>query len=82
MSLLACRYSACSPALVLCSGLGMACIGMGLVVRLVVTFLLVHFGGFSLKEKVFIAVAWLPKATVQVCVPDIRKPHLLRRTGL
>ncbi|XP_028254755.1 sodium/hydrogen exchanger 9B2 [Parambassis ranga] len=49
-------------------GLGMACISMGLVVRLAVTFLLVHFGGFSLKEKVFIAVAWLPKATVQAAI--------------
>lgn len=50
----------------LCSGLGLACLGAGLVVRLLATFLLVHFGGFSLKEKLFISVAWLPKATVQV----------------
>lgn len=48
-------------------GLGMACILIGLVIRLLVTFLLVHYGGFSLKEKLFISVAWLPKATVQVC---------------
>lgn len=44
----------------------MACILIGLLVRLLVTFLLVHLGGFTLKEKLFIAVAWLPKATVQV----------------
>lgn len=50
----------------LCSGLGLACISIGLVIRLLVTFGLVHFGGFNLKEKLFIAVAWLPKATVQV----------------
>ncbi|XP_040887585.1 sodium/hydrogen exchanger 9B2 isoform X1 [Toxotes jaculatrix] len=49
-------------------GLGLACIGVGLVIRLLVTFLLVHFGGFSLKEKLFIAVAWLPKATVQAAI--------------
>ncbi|XP_029381918.1 sodium/hydrogen exchanger 9B2 isoform X2 [Echeneis naucrates] len=49
-------------------GLGLACISVGLVVRLLVTFLLVHFGGFNLKEKVFIAVAWLPKATVQAAI--------------
>lgn len=24
--------------------------------------------GFSIKEKIFIAIAWLPKATVQVYV--------------
>lgn len=51
-----------------CTGLGIACLSIGLVIRLLVTFLLVHFGGFNLKEKLFIAVAWLPKATVQVCV--------------
>ncbi|XP_070404812.1 sodium/hydrogen exchanger 9B2 isoform X2 [Nothobranchius furzeri] len=49
-------------------GLGMACILVGLLIRLLVTFLLVHFGGFNLKEKVFIAVAWLPKATVQAAI--------------
>uniref|UniRef100_A0A3P9DKC7 Sodium/hydrogen exchanger 9B2 n=1 Tax=Maylandia zebra TaxID=106582 RepID=A0A3P9DKC7_9CICH len=48
--------------------LGMACILIGLVIRLLVTFLLVHYGGFNLKEKLFISVAWLPKATVQVCI--------------
>ncbi|XP_070786264.1 sodium/hydrogen exchanger 9B2 [Enoplosus armatus] len=49
-------------------GLGLACISIGLVIRLLVTFLLVHFGGFNLKEKFFIAVAWLPKATVQAAI--------------
>ncbi|KAM4611743.1 sodium/hydrogen exchanger 9B2 [Polymixia lowei] len=49
-------------------GLGVACISLGLVVRLVVTFLLVHYGGFNMKEKIFISVAWLPKATVQAAI--------------
>uniref|UniRef100_A0A3B5M274 Cation/H+ exchanger transmembrane domain-containing protein n=1 Tax=Xiphophorus couchianus TaxID=32473 RepID=A0A3B5M274_9TELE len=49
-------------------GLGVACILIGLLVRLLVTFLLVHLGGFTLKEKLFIAVAWLPKATVQAAI--------------
>ncbi|XP_035506698.2 sodium/hydrogen exchanger 9B2 isoform X2 [Scophthalmus maximus] len=49
-------------------GLGLACISIGLVIRLLVTFGLVHFGGFNLKEKLFIAVAWLPKATVQAAI--------------
>lgn len=49
-------------------GLGLACILLGLLVRLLVTFGLVHLGGFNLKEKVFIAVAWLPKATVQAAI--------------
>lgn len=74
----------------------MACIIIGLVVRLLVTFLLVHFGGFNLKEKVFIAVAWLPKATVQVrarlmeltqsrseaAVVQRMKPHASLTTGI
>ncbi|XP_042256686.1 sodium/hydrogen exchanger 9B2-like [Thunnus maccoyii] len=49
-------------------GLGLACISIGVVSRLIVTFLLVHFGGYNLKEKLFIAVAWLPKATVQAAI--------------
>uniref|UniRef100_A0A7N8WZX5 Sodium/hydrogen exchanger 9B2-like n=1 Tax=Mastacembelus armatus TaxID=205130 RepID=A0A7N8WZX5_9TELE len=57
--------TALSPSTV---GLGLACISIGLVIRLLVTFLLVHFGGFNLKEKLFIAVAWLPKATVQAAI--------------
>uniref|UniRef100_A0A3P9DTE2 Sodium/hydrogen exchanger 9B2-like n=1 Tax=Maylandia zebra TaxID=106582 RepID=A0A3P9DTE2_9CICH len=49
-------------------GLGMACILIGLVIRLLVTFLLVNYGGFNLKEKLFLSVAWLPKATVQAAI--------------
>uniref|UniRef100_A0A3Q4B919 Cation/H+ exchanger transmembrane domain-containing protein n=1 Tax=Mola mola TaxID=94237 RepID=A0A3Q4B919_MOLML len=49
-------------------GFGLACVCIGLVIRVLVTFLLVHFGGFNLKEKLFIAVAWLPKATVQAAI--------------
>ncbi|XP_074555231.1 sodium/hydrogen exchanger 9B2 [Halichoeres trimaculatus] len=49
-------------------GLGLACITVGLVIRLLVTFTLVHYGGFNLREKIFIAVAWLPKATVQAAI--------------
>ncbi|KAM3590605.1 uncharacterized protein V6R79_012463 [Siganus canaliculatus] len=49
-------------------GLGLACVGVGLLIRVIVTFLLVHFGGFNLKEKIFISVAWLPKATVQAAI--------------
>ncbi|XP_077597781.1 sodium/hydrogen exchanger 9B2 isoform X3 [Stigmatopora nigra] len=41
---------------------------VGLVLRLVATFALVHGAGFGLKEKLFIAIAWLPKATVQAAI--------------
>ncbi|CAL8326133.1 unnamed protein product [Lota lota] len=49
-------------------GLGIACISLGLVLRLLVSYLLVHWAGFNLREKLFIAVAWLPKATVQAAI--------------
>ncbi|XP_056432275.1 sodium/hydrogen exchanger 9B2-like [Gadus chalcogrammus] len=49
-------------------GLGIACISLGLVLRLLVTYLLVHWAGFNLREKFFISVAWLPKATVQAAI--------------
>ncbi|XP_070978445.1 sodium/hydrogen exchanger 9B2-like [Oncorhynchus clarkii lewisi] len=49
-------------------GLGMACLGTGLVIRVLFTFLMVFFGGFNTKEKLFISVAWLPKATVQAAI--------------
>uniref|UniRef100_A0A3B3TBX0 Sodium/hydrogen exchanger 9B2-like n=1 Tax=Paramormyrops kingsleyae TaxID=1676925 RepID=A0A3B3TBX0_9TELE len=40
----------------------------GLVVRVLFTFTMVLFAGFTFKEKVFIALAWLPKATVQAAI--------------
>uniref|UniRef100_A0A3P8XA90 Cation/H+ exchanger transmembrane domain-containing protein n=1 Tax=Esox lucius TaxID=8010 RepID=A0A3P8XA90_ESOLU len=49
-------------------GLGMACLAVGLVIRLLVMFLMVFFGGFNMKEKLFISVAWIPKATVQAAI--------------
>ncbi|KAM4536719.1 sodium/hydrogen exchanger 9B2-like isoform 1-T2 [Odontesthes bonariensis] len=61
-------------------GLCMACICVGLVIRLLFTFLLVHFGGFNLKEKLFIAVAWLPKATIQAAIGS-KALDMARETG-
>nr|XP_057921713.1 sodium/hydrogen exchanger 9B2 [Doryrhamphus excisus] len=49
-------------------GLGVAVIGIGLLLRLLATFVLVHGAGFVLKERLFIAIAWLPKATVQAAI--------------
>ena len=53
------------------SGLGLAALSIGLVVRILFTYCMVLFAGFNLKEKLFIAMAWLPKATVQVQIPKI-----------
>ncbi|XP_051982698.1 sodium/hydrogen exchanger 9B2-like [Xyrauchen texanus] len=48
--------------------LGIACLFMALTVRLLITFAVVLRAGFNLKEKVFIALAWMPKATVQAAI--------------
>lgn len=47
-------------------GLCIATLGVALVVRVMATFLMVSFAGFNFKEKIFVSLAWIPKATVQV----------------
>lgn len=49
------------------AGLGVASMLIALLVRVLVTYICVLCAGFNLKEKAFIALAWMPKATVQVC---------------
>ncbi|ELU16618.1 hypothetical protein CAPTEDRAFT_34319, partial [Capitella teleta] len=49
-------------------GLGLAVLGLGLSLRLVVSFLAVFGLNFNWKEKFFIPLAWLPKATVQAAI--------------
>lgn len=51
----------------LCTGLGIASLLIALLVRVLFTFVCVLCAGFNMREKVFIALAWMPKATVQVC---------------
>lgn len=46
-------------------GFGSAVIFIGVTVRTLGTFLAVIKGN-NLKEKIFICLAWIPKATVQV----------------
>lgn len=41
---------------------------IALLVRVLFTYVCVLCAGFNVKEKAFIALAWMPKATVQVCV--------------
>lgn len=50
----------------LLSGLGMGALGIGLTVRIVVAYLAVMRTNLNWKERLFIPLAWLPKATVQV----------------
>lgn len=51
-------------------GLGVATLCVGLLVRVLVTFCVVLFAGFNMKEKIFISLAWMPKATVQVSLDE------------
>ena len=44
----------------------MATLAIGLVLRILVTYSVVFGNKLNVKEKVFIALSWLPKATVQV----------------
>ena len=53
------------------SGLGVACIFAALAIRILATFLSVSFTSFEIKEKVFLCVTWIPKATVQAAVGSI-----------
>ena len=47
-------------------GLGIAVLAIGLVVRIIVSFCVVFGSGLTIKEQIFVALAWFPKATVQV----------------
>ena len=49
-------------------GLGVAVLCIGLVVRLVVSQLAVLGGDLNLQERIFVSLAWLPKATVQAAI--------------
>ena len=44
----------------------MATLGIGLAVRLVVSFFAVFGTDLNIRERLFIPIAWFPKATVQV----------------
>jgi hypothetical protein len=50
----------------LISGLGLATLGIGLAIRLVVSFFSVFGTDLNIRERLFIPIAWFPKATVQV----------------
>ena len=48
------------------TGRGMAVIVVGMIPRLAVVYLMVSRNNFSRKEKLFLVLSWIPKATVQV----------------
>uniref|UniRef100_A0A2C9K2F1 Cation/H+ exchanger transmembrane domain-containing protein n=1 Tax=Biomphalaria glabrata TaxID=6526 RepID=A0A2C9K2F1_BIOGL len=52
-------------------GLGIAVLVIGLVFRISVSFLSVFFTNLNYKERLFVAMAWLPKATVQAAIGTV-----------
>ncbi|XP_063774306.1 sodium/hydrogen exchanger 9B2-like [Pseudophryne corroboree] len=52
-------------------GLCVATLGIALIVRIGFTFLMVCWAGFNMKEKLFISLAWMPKATVQAAIGSV-----------
>ncbi len=46
-------------------GLGICVLLVGLSVRIAVSYVVVYGGNLSARERLFVALAWLPKATVQ-----------------
>ena len=52
-------------------GWGLLVIIVGLMMRIAVSYLAVCGGGLDHKERMFVAVAWLPKATVQAAMGSL-----------
>ena len=52
-------------------GYGLLVLVVGLSVRVVVSFFCVLGGGLTTKERLFVALAWLPKATVQAAIGGV-----------
>ena len=51
------------------AGRALLVVGVGLLVRIPAAYLAVHFDDrLKFREKAFVALAWLPKATVQAAV--------------
>lgn len=47
-------------------GWGLVTLAIGLVFRMTTSFFVVMGGNLNVKERLFVALAWVPKATVQV----------------
>ena len=52
-------------------GLGIAVLVCGLVARMLFTVVAVAGSGMNAKEKLFAAIAWIPKATVQAALGSL-----------
>ena len=48
--------------------LGIAVIVLSMIVRCVATYFAALFGGMTTREKLFLSISWIPKATVQAAL--------------
>jgi len=62
------QVSALSPDTV---GWGLLVLACGLIFRTITSNLVVLGGGLNMKERLFVALAWLPKATVQAAIGGV-----------
>lgn len=53
------------------AGMGIASLVISLIIRLITTYLGLLGNDLNLKERLFIAIAWLPKATVQAAIGSV-----------
>jgi len=57
-------------------GYGLVVLLLALVLRMVATYFAVSCGNLNTKEKIFMAFAWLPKATVQAALGTVQVERL------
>jgi len=60
-------------------GGGALVLALGLTLRLLASFLAVGCGDLSLRERIFVALAWLPKATVQAAIGPLALDRVRKR---
>jgi hypothetical protein len=51
---------------IVCLGRGIAILVVGMIPRLLMVYFVVSRNNFTQKEKIFLMLSWIPKATVQV----------------
>lgn len=59
--------------------IGIGCLLAGIIIRVFVTVGIAVGDGFNLKEKIFIALSWMAKATVQAALGPVAIKQLTSR---
>lgn len=67
------KISALDPDIV---SVGLACLGAGIILRILCTSGIAFGDKLNLKEKIFVALSWMSKATVQAALGPVAMKHL------